>query len=297
MAGFPDYMILLFRGTARVYFGNVISLQTRSFHVAGLPYHPSTFGRGLYILSVASVVPILIAARTVTLPRIMLNLSIALAAFLISWALIGYLYVKADLPWFGPAPWYYQWASYPLMALLPVYAIYLACQSSRATLIAPLTILATLVAFIVLLLSIAPRELLPYTLAAGAIGIVLFIGLAMLKRTPLLLGVLGLAVIYIAVHSPFEWADKRPDMSERLSLRNLPVIDFLADRVALMPDRQFRGYTDYFYSSGPLKPTMLDEILTHWHGNSGLYGNGLHSFNLQGASKNSSRHVPANLTR
>ena len=67
-AGFPEYVILLFRGTARLYFGSSISLQARSFHVAGIPYHPSDLSQGLYAVSLAASAAVLFASRSLVIP-------------------------------------------------------------------------------------------------------------------------------------------------------------------------------------------------------------------------------------
>ena len=128
VTGFPEYMLLLFRGTARLYFGSEISLMSRSFHTAGIPYHPSDVSRGLYVLSLTSSVGILVASRLMAVPRQLFILAAASVAVLIVWAVVGFLYATTYLPWSGPAPWYFQWAYYPFSVLIPVYALHLAYQ-------------------------------------------------------------------------------------------------------------------------------------------------------------------------
>src|ERR1700676_4969020 len=103
--------------------------MSRSFHVAGVPYHPSDVSRGLYVLSLTSSVAILVASRSMAVPRHLFNLALVSVAVLIVWALLGFLFVTANLPWAGPVPWYYQWAYYPFAILLPVCALNLAYQS------------------------------------------------------------------------------------------------------------------------------------------------------------------------
>jgi hypothetical protein len=77
VSGFPEYMLLMFGGTARLYFSSEISLQSRSFHTAGVPYHPSDVFRVLYVLSLASAVSILVASRSVAVHRSIFNLAAA----------------------------------------------------------------------------------------------------------------------------------------------------------------------------------------------------------------------------
>ena len=86
------------------------------------------------------------------------------------------------------------------------------------------------------------------------------------------------------MQTPFVWADKRPDMRDRLSLNNLPIVGFLASHVAVAPGQPFRGYVDELYTGGAVTTTMVDEILKHWHENMGLYGSGFHTFNWQAFS-------------
>lgn len=281
VAGFPDYMMLLFRGTARIYFGGEISLQARSFHVAGIPYHPSDFASGLYVLAVAAAIVILAVSRVVVVPRLLHYVTFAIAALLIAWAVIGYLYVDANLPWIGPAPWYYQWSSYPFMALLPIYGVYLASRLEDRAKVVHVSFLAgtAALALLVWTVSVSGRPATTVTLC-----VIMIIGLSIcfvLTKHRILLFTAGCLIVYLAVQTPFVWADKRADVRDRLAIRSLPITEFLAARVALAPRDSFRGYIDDYYSGGRSQPNMLGEILEHWHNHMRLYGNGLHTFGWQ----------------
>jgi hypothetical protein len=284
VAGFPEYMLLLFRGTARLYFGNEITLQSRSFHTAGIPYHPSDISRGLYVLSLTSSLGILVASRVMAVPRHLFNLGAASLAVLIVWALVGFLYVTANLPWAGPAPWYYQWAYYPYAILLPVYALHLAYHSASPRNVVLVSAGITIVGLAVLALLAFADQRPSYTIAFCFIGLMLLVvTFAITKSKIILLGMVG-AIVGVSVQTPFIWADKRHDMRDRLSLNNLPIVEFLASRIAIAPGQPFRGYVDEFYTGGAVTTTMVDEILKHWHENMGLYGSGFHTFNWQAFS-------------
>jgi hypothetical protein len=283
-AGFPEYVVLLFRGTARLYFGSSISLQSRSFHVAGIPYHPSDLSRGLYALSLAASAAVLLASRSLVIPRTLCILAVASIALLVAWALVGYLYVTANLPWIGPAPWYYQWAYYPFLILLPVYALYLAYQAPAPGHVVPIA-LGTAIAGLAILALIAAFEPRPsYSIGLGLAAVVAMgATFATTKRKVVLLA-LVCGVVLVSVQTPFVWADKRRDMRDRLSLNTLPIVEFVAAHASIAPGQAFRGYVDDFYTGGDPTDKMLDEILKHWHANMGLYGSGLHTFNWQAFS-------------
>lgn len=284
VAGFPEYMLLLFRGTARLYFGNVISLQSRSFHTAGIPYHPSDVSRGLYVLSLTSSVGILVVSRFVPVPRPLFNLAAASVAVLIAWALVGFLYVTANLPWAGPAPWYYQWAYYPFAILLPVYALHLAYHSVSPRNIVLISAGITIAGLAVLALLARADSRPSYVIALCFVGLMLASATFAVTRSKIiLLGMVG-AIVGASVQTPFVWADKRPDMRDRLALNSLPIIEFIAGHAAIAPRQRFRGYVDDFYVGGAPTTTMVDEILKHWHENMQLYGSGLHTFNWQAFS-------------
>ena len=284
VAGFPEYMSLLFRGTARLYFGNEITLMSRSFHTAGIPYHPSDISRGLYVLSLTSSVGILVASRVAVVPRRLFNLAAASVAVLIVWALVGFLYAKTNLPWPGPAPWYYQWAYYPYAILLPVYALHLAYHSVSPRNIVLMSAGITIAGLAMLALLTLADHRPSYLVALCLIALMLLGGTFAITRSKIiLLGMVG-AIVGVSVQTPFVWADKRPDMRNRLSLNNLPIIEFLASQVAIAPGQPFRGYVDEFYTGGAATTTMVDEILKHWHENMGLYGSGFHTFNWQAFS-------------
>jgi hypothetical protein len=283
-AGFPEYIILLFRGTARLYFGDSISLQSRSFHVAGIPYHPSDLSRGLYALALAASAAILFASRSLVVPRTLFILAIVSIVLLVAWALVGYLYVTANLPWIGPAPWYYQWAYYPFLILLPVYALYLAYQPLAPGYVVRMA-LGTAIAGLAILALLAALERRPsYEIGLGLAAVVAMgATFAMTKRKVILLA-LVCGAIFVSVQTPFVWADKRRDMRDRLSLNTLPIVEFVAAHASIAPGQPFRGYVDDFYTGGDPTNKMLDEILKHWHENMRLYGSGLHTFNWQAFS-------------
>jgi hypothetical protein len=283
-AGFPEYAMLLFKGTARLYFGSSISLQARSFHVAGIPYHPSSLSRGLYAVSLAASAAVLFSPRSLVVPRTLFMLAIASIALLVAWAVVGYLYVTANLPWIGPAPWYYQWAYYPFLILLPVYALYLAYQALAPGYVVKMALGTAIagLAIVALLAVLEPRPSYKIGLglaAAAAVGA----AFALTKRKVILLALLG-GTIFVSVQTPFVWADKRPDMRDRLSLNTLPIVGFVAAHASIAPGQPFRGYIDDFYTGGAPTDKMLDEILKHWHENMSLYGSGLHTFNWQAFS-------------
>jgi hypothetical protein len=283
-AGFPEYMLLLFRGTARLYFGNVISLQSRSFHTAGVPYHPSDVSRGLYVLSLTSSVGILAVSRLAAVPRPLFNLAAASVAVLIAWALVGFLYVTVNLPWAGPAPWYYQWAYYPFAILLPVYALHLACHSVSPRNIVLISAGVTIAGLAVLALLARADSRPSHIVALCFIGLILVSATFAVTRSKIILLGMVAAIVGASVQTPFVWADKRADMRDRLALNSLPILEFIASHVAIAPRQPFRGYLDDFYVGGAPTTTMVDEILKHWHENMQLYGSGLHTFNWQAFS-------------
>lgn len=284
VAGFPEYAILLFRGTARIYYGNAISLQSRSFHVAGIPYHPSDLSRGLYVLSLLSSVAVLFASRTIVIPRTLFILATTSLALLIAWAVIGVLYVTENLPWIGPAPWYYQWAYYPFLVLLPVHAIYLASQAVAPRAAFRVVLAGAAAGTVIFALLSAADHRTSYEVGLCLVAfLVLGVGLAKQTRGIVIL-VLVCGAVFVSVQTPFVWADKRRDMRERLSLNPLPIVEFVAARVAIAPGQPFRGYIDDFYTGGDPTTKMLDEILKHWHKNVRLYGSGFHTFNWQAFS-------------